>query len=95
MEISLESLYLNTGANKGLAMNIVCPSQSFSKKLMSGAKSQIIILFNNFHFNDIPGIRATPLQRYNIYITYRKRVTSYCFCHCMSLLSVFWGSCVL
>ena len=37
-------------------MNIVCPSESFSKKLMYGAKSQIIILFNNFHFNDIPGI---------------------------------------
>ena len=33
-------------------MNIACPSESFSKKLMYGAKSQIIILFNIF----LPGI---------------------------------------
>ena len=41
-------------------MNTVCPSESFSKKLMIEAKSHIIILFNNFHFNDIPGIRSLP-----------------------------------
>ena len=43
--------------NVYLIINIVCPRENFSKKLMYGAKSQIIILFRNFHFNDIPVYR--------------------------------------